>query len=53
MQEFHVKVDLLFINEIVELVNTEVTEEESVSHTLTFTLETFNFIQHFCVCFFL
>lgn len=30
MQEFHVKVDLLFINEIVELVNTEVTEEESV-----------------------
>lgn len=31
MQEFHVKVDLLFINEIVDLVNTEVTEEESVS----------------------
>lgn len=30
MQEFHVKVDLLFINEIVEMVNTEVTEEESV-----------------------
>lgn len=30
MQEFHVKVDLLFINEIVDLVNTEVTEEESV-----------------------
>lgn len=30
MQEFHVKVDLLFINEIAELVNTEVTQEESV-----------------------
>lgn len=33
MQEFHVKVDLLFINEIVEMVNTEVTEEESVRHS--------------------
>lgn len=39
MQEFHVKVDLLFINEIVELVNTEVTEEESVRHTDTFTFK--------------
>lgn len=39
MQEFHVKVDLLFINEIVELVNTEVTEEESVRHADTFTFK--------------
>lgn len=28
-QEFHVKVDLLFINEIVELFNTEMTDEEN------------------------
>lgn len=32
MQEFHVKVDLLFINEIVEMVSTEISDEESVSH---------------------
>lgn len=31
IQEFHVKVDLLFINEIVEMVSTELTDEESVS----------------------
>lgn len=30
IQEFHVKVDLLFINEIVEMVSTELTDEESV-----------------------
>lgn len=31
IQEFHVKVDLLFINEIVEMVSTELTDEESVN----------------------
>lgn len=30
IQEFHVKVDLLFINEIVEMVSTELSDEESV-----------------------
>lgn len=29
-QEFHVKVDLLFINEIVEMFTTELTDEEKV-----------------------
>lgn len=31
MQEFHVKVDLLFINEIVDMVSTDLTDEESVN----------------------
>lgn len=31
MQEFHVKVDLIFINEIFAMLASEVTEEESVS----------------------
>lgn len=34
IQEFHVKVDLLFINEIVEMVSTELSDEESVSALL-------------------
>lgn len=33
MQEFHVKVDLIFINEIFAMLASEVTEEESVSRT--------------------
>lgn len=31
IQEFHVKVDLIFINEIVGMVSTDLTDEESVS----------------------
>lgn len=34
MQEFHVKVDLIFINEIFGMLTSEVTEEESVSLNL-------------------
>jgi hypothetical protein len=30
-QEFHVKVDLIFLNEIFEMLSSETTEEESVS----------------------
>jgi vacuolar protein sorting-associated protein 13A/C len=30
-QEFHVKVDLLFVNEIFEMLSSEITEKESVS----------------------
>lgn len=30
IQEFHVKVDLVFINELVEMVSTDITDEESV-----------------------
>lgn len=36
IQEFHVKVDLLFINEIVEMVSTELSDEESVCVTLSY-----------------
>lgn len=35
MQEFHIKVDLIFINELFEIVSSESTEEEAVRSSLT------------------
>lgn len=37
IQEFHVKVDLLFINEIVEMVSTDLSDEESVIFPVLFS----------------
>ncbi len=47
IQEFHVKVDLLFINEIVEMVSTDLTDEESVSVELSYWVCYQKLINHF------
>lgn len=41
IQEFHVKVDLLFINAIVDMVSSEITDEQAVSFFSMFVLSSY------------